>query len=78
MRRPFLAIAALAVALTAGGCLTPPPPPPPPPPAPPPPPPPPPPPMPAMPADMDAGAAEPDLDRGIPICPGDPRCKKPG
>lgn len=38
-------------------------------------PPPPPPPMPGAP-DAEVGAAPPETDRGLPVCPGDPRCKK--
>ena len=27
-------------------------------------------------ADMAEPGAEPDVDRGLPVCPGDPRCKR--
>jgi len=83
MRAALFLLTAAAVSL--GGCamlspgdrsLPPEPvmaPPPPPPPAPPPPSP-----SPDAGADMETGAAPDDLDRGLPICPGDPRCKKAG
>lgn len=39
---------------------------------------PPPPPAPMAPPEAPSTGAAPDLDRGLPVCPGDPRCKKPG